>query len=168
MNSFHRYIVAASIVLAASTHAVAAPAHPASVEQLLILTKSEQLLDVMHTNMEQGIRQGMLQSVGDRPLTAQQQRLLQTLPNRLSTVLRQELNWSTLKALLVPIYSSAFTQEEVDGLIEFYRSPLGQRFATRQPELAQRSGLAAQQLIARVVPRINAAMEAALKEAGIQ
>lgn len=168
MTTIPRFLAVATIVLSVQMSAVAAPAHPASVEQLLILQKSEQVLDVVYTNMEQSIRQGMLNAIGNQQLTAQQEQVLQTLPNRLGQILRQELSWSTLKPLLLPIYSSAFSQDEVDGLIQFYRSPVGQRFATKQPEIAQRSGLAAQQLMTRVAPRINAVMEAAFREAGLR
>ena len=168
MNTIRHCLAAAGIALALCPPAQAAPAHPASVEQLLILQKAEQMLDALHTTLEQSIRQGMLTSIGDRQLTAQQQQVVQTLPTRVSQVLRQELSWSTLKPLLLPVYRSAFSQEEVDGLIQFYRSPVGQRFAMKQPELAYRSSLATQQLMSRVVPRVNAAMAATLQEAGLK
>ena len=40
---------------------------------------------------------------------------------------------------LVPIYSRHFSQTEVDQLVQFYATPLGQRLLTEQPALVSES-----------------------------
>jgi hypothetical protein len=47
--------------------------------------------------------------------------------------------------LLVPIYSHLFSTAELRGLLEFYRSPLGQRLLEAQPDLTREAMLAGQQ-----------------------
>jgi uncharacterized protein len=148
--------------------AFAAPATPASVETLITLSKADQVLDVVYAGLEQNIRQGMAAAVGDKPLTPPQQQALQAIPARLSEVIRTEMSWAALKPIFVQVYTETFDQDEVDGLIAFYQSPIGQRFVAKQGPLAQRSGAATQQLLISAMPRIQATMEGALKEAGLR
>ena len=56
--------------------------------------------------------------------------------------------------MLVPIYASHLTQSEIEELIRFYTSPIGQRLTAVQPAILQESTLAGQnwgELIARIV-----------------
>jgi hypothetical protein len=39
--------------------------------------------------------------------------------------------------MLVPVYDQYFSLEDVQGLIAFYRTPLGERFITVQPDLTK-------------------------------
>lgn len=41
--------------------------------------------------------------------------------------------------MLVPVYDSHFTKEQLDQLLAFYQSPLGQYLAKVQPEVAMQS-----------------------------
>jgi uncharacterized protein len=56
--------------------------------------------------------------------------------------------------MLVPIYASHLTQSELEELVRFYMSPIGQRLTAVQPAIIQESTVAGQnwgELIARVV-----------------
>jgi len=56
--------------------------------------------------------------------------------------------------MLVPIYASHLTQSELEELIRFYMSPIGQRLTAVQPAIIQESTVAGQnwgELIARIV-----------------
>jgi hypothetical protein len=159
-------LVGALITVAAS--AFAAPPSTQSVEALLALSQAEKVLDVVYAGMEQNIRQGMQMAIGDRKLTAEQQRVMQEAPPKLAKILREELNWEKLKPMLISVYTESFDQEDVDGLIQFYKSPVGQRFIAKQPVVAQKSSAATQQLLVTMMPRLQASMRAALEEAGVK
>jgi hypothetical protein len=56
--------------------------------------------------------------------------------------------------MLVPIYASHLTQSELEELLRFYMSPIGQRLTAVQPAILQESTVAGQnwgELIARIV-----------------
>jgi uncharacterized protein len=163
-----KFLACAAFAVSTCTAALAAPASPASVEQLLVLTRADQVMDIMYAGLEQNMRQGMTAMVGNRTLTPEQQQFLQALPAKLSQVMRQELSWNVLKPVFLSAYAETFDQEEIDGLIAFYQSPIGQRFAAKQAPLAQRSAAATQQLMMSVMPKMQGAMEAAMKEAGLR
>jgi hypothetical protein len=158
----------AILFVTACTTAFAAPPSRESVETLLTLSKADQVLDVIYGNMEQSMRQGMQAAAGNKPLTPEQQRVLQALPAKMTQFMRQEMSWPALKPLLVKVYVETFDQEEIDGLAEFFRSPIGQRFIDKQAVVAQRSSLAAQQLLASVLPKLQSEVAAELRKAGIE
>jgi hypothetical protein len=59
-----------------------------------------------------------------------------------------------LMDMLVPIYASHLTQSEIEELIRFYASPIGQRLSAVQPAIMRESAQAGQnwgELITRIV-----------------
>lgn len=162
-----RGLSAACLVALASGAAWAAPASEESVETLLAVTKSEAMIDAVYGQIEGLMKQSMQQAVGDKPLTEEQQRVMDSLPARFAAVLRQEFSWALLKPHYVQLYRDTFDQDEVDGLIAFYRSRAGQAFVTKMPALMQQSMALSQQQMKNVFPKIKAAMDEALAEAKI-
>ena len=154
--------------LLATSPARAEPASTSSVETLLALTKAERLLDAVYASMESSIGQGMRAATAGRSVTPEQQRVLDAAPARMAAVMRSELRWEVLKPLIVKVYVDTFDQDEVDGLNAFFRTPVGQRFADKQPLVAQRSAVAMQSVMAALIPRMQAAMQSLLQEAGVQ
>lgn len=51
---------------------------------------------------------------------------------------KEVMTWENVREPLARLYTDAFTEEEIDGLTTFYRSPLGQKLKDVQPELAAR------------------------------
>ncbi len=152
---------------AAASLAQAAPASPESIERLLVLTRVESLLDSIYASTEQMMRQSMRQTLGDRPLSADQQRVVDDLPGRFGKILRQEFNWSTLKPLYVRVYQESFEQSEIDGLIDFYASPTGQAFVAKMPMVMQKSMTLMQEQMRTIMPRMTREIDHALQDAKI-
>jgi hypothetical protein len=51
----------------------------------------------------------------------------------------------SLSLLIAPVYTDAFTEQELRGLLEFYSTPLGQRLIKLQPQIMTRSAKIGQQ-----------------------
>ena len=51
----------------------------------------------------------------------------------------KEAKPETLVEMIIPVYEKHYTQEEVQGLIAFYQSPLGKKVITTMPLIAQES-----------------------------
>ena len=93
----------------------------------------------MYSGMEQMMRESMKQMVQGKPLNAEQQRLLDSMPGRFVAVMREEMSWQRMKPLYVQLYQDTFEQDEVDGLLAFYTSPTGQAFLNKMPVVMQKS-----------------------------
>ncbi len=155
-----RFLTAANIVF----FAVAAPCYaavptPESIDTLLQVTNMQAMLDSMYTNMEQTMRQVTQQMSAGQALSDEQKRVIESAPREFVEVMHQDLSWDKLKPIYVNIYRESFTQEEIDGLVAFYRSPAGDALVKKMPVVMQKSMLAMQGLLAPMIERMKAAMQ---------
>jgi uncharacterized protein len=142
----------------------AAPASQESIEQLFVLTKTEATLESVFGNMEKVMRQMMGQSTQGKTLTPAQQQLADNFPAKLIAMMREEMGWEKMKPQYVQLYRDTFDQEEVNGLIDFYKSPTGQAYANKMPELTQKSMALSQQMTQSLMPKIIAAANQAMAQ----
>lgn len=68
----------------------------------------------------------------------------------------QELSWDKLKDDYITLYADTFTDQELKDMIAFYKTPAGQAFINKQPELIKRSMEVSQKVLAQVIPKIQA------------
>lgn len=161
-----RLILSLTLLLAAlPTLAVAASPSDASILALFKVMRAESLLHGAYASLEPAMRQGMEQAAAGRTLTDEQKKVLELAPQRLSAVLRTELSWEKLLPVQMAIYRESFSQAEVDGLIAFYSSPVGQSFVDKMPEVTQKAMTAMQIQMQQVLPKLKAAMDQVLEEA---
>jgi len=150
-----------------AANAWAEPPTPESVEALLAATRAETMMNSMYAVVEQSMRDGMRQSMQGKTLTDEQQRVLDAVPGKFIAVMREEFNWPKMKPLYVQLYRETFDQEEIDGLIAFYRSPAGQAFVNKMPTVMQKSMAISQAQLQTFLPKMRAAMEQAMAEAKV-
>lgn len=143
----------------------AAPPSDASIAALLSVTKSDKMLETMYANMEQMIRQSMQQASMGKTLTAEQKRVMELAPARIAKLMREEITWASMEPAIVKVYRDSFDQAEVDGLIAFYQSPVGQSFVNKMPLVMQRSMEASQAQLQAFMPKLQQAMADVMKEA---
>ena len=122
-------------------------------------------MDSMYRNVGQIMRQSMQKVVAGKLLAPEQQQILDALPGKFLAVMRTELTWDALKPQYVQLYRETFDQEEIDGLLAFYRSTAGQAFVNKIPTVLQKSMAISQSRMQTLLPRMRAAIEQALAEA---
>jgi uncharacterized protein len=147
----------------------AAPASKESIEALLVVSKTESILETMYVNMEQVMKQAMQQGMqqelkGQAPSPAQQ-RMIDSMPAKFSSIIREEMGWAKLKSMQIQIYSDTFEQADIDGLIAFYSSPTGQAFINKMPEVMQKTMAATQLQMQAIMPKMMSVMQQAAADA---
>lgn len=160
-----RKLITALVLVAAISPAFAAPPTDKSIETLLQLTKVESMMDSMYTGIEQSMRQGMKQALAGKELTPAQQRAMDQMPPKFMEALRADFNWAALKPLYVQVYKETFTDVEVNDLIKFYRTPSGQSVIDKMPVVMQKSMAIAQGKFQSFIPRMQKAIDDAVREA---
>lgn len=156
-----------SLLLSASIACSAAPASTESINTLLTVTKTEALIAGMHGQVDQMMGQALGQMLGGRQLSPEQQRMIDAARREFSIVMKEDLSWSRMRSMYISIYQETFTQEEIDGLIAFYRSPAGAAFVDKMPLVMQKSALAMQARMPQLMEKMKAAMQKAMAEAGV-
>jgi hypothetical protein len=66
-----------------------------------------------------------------------------------------ELSWEKLKPDVVKLYADAYTEQELDAIIAFYKSPVGQSVIAKQADLQTKTSAIAQQRMAAVYPELQ-------------
>ncbi len=67
----------------------------------------------------------------------------------------KELNWNAIKGDYIALYAGTFTEEELQGVIDFYKSDAGKAFVKKQPELMKKSMELNQAKMAAIMPKIQ-------------
>ena len=70
--------------------------------------------------------------------------------------LAKEMTWDNMKDDYITIYAETYTEEELKGLIDFYKTPIGRAFMKKQPELMKRSMEMTQKRMVQWMPKIQA------------
>jgi uncharacterized protein len=136
-----------------------------SIETLMQLSKMESLTESMYSSMEPIFQQAMQQGIGSRKLTPAQESAVKKLPAKMIALFKEEFSWSKMKPGFIQIYQETFTQPEVDGMIAFYQTPVGQAMINKTPQVMQKSVQLSQGMMASVMPRVMKILEQDMKEA---
>jgi hypothetical protein len=143
----------------AAVDAKKAAAEPPSREQVLKLfdvMQITQTLDTMITATKAQSRELADQMISERmPNMTEQQK--QQFHGLVDDVMREALGPETLKEMLtatVPVYQKHLTKGDLDAMMAFYSSPVGQKILHEQPAMVKESMEASaniQQRIARIM-----------------
>jgi len=125
---------------------------------------AEELLNLMNiqANIEKSfdmIKQMIPAQMGRMKQATGQTCTLAEVPSRtgkMMDMMAQELSWDKLKDDYITLYAETFSEEEMKGIITFYKSPAGQAFIEKQPELMKRSMELSQKMMIQIMPKIQA------------
>src|SRR3984885_365703 len=107
------------------------PAKDAAIRHLMDLTQTSKMGDEINAYITKQVHDGLSQAL-------QPDRLAKFMAD-FSTKLDTAAPASAVTDAVVPIYAKAFSMEDLQGLIQFYESPLGQRVVKTLPQVAQAS-----------------------------
>lgn len=164
-GSFRIASLAAMAWLGLAGSAWSAPPTVASIEALLAATKSEALIAKTGADLERNMRDAVQASLQGRKPSEREQQVIDKMTRESAALIRQELNWSHMRPMMVQIYQSTFTQEEVDGQTAFYRTPVGMAVVEKMPAVMQATMAATQQSMARLMPQLQAIAKKHMAEA---
>ena len=148
-------ILVAAALAFSITSTQAAPPSDASINQLLELSKAGALMDSVWAQMDGFMKTSMQQVTKGKPLSADEQAIMNKQQTKMIAIMKDELSWAKIKDGFVQVYRETFTQEEVDGIIAFYTSPAGQAFGDKQPALMKNTMTLMQQRMGPIMQKIQ-------------
>lgn len=84
-----------------------------------------------------------------------QQQAFGEFQGKVQVIVFRALSWDQLEPEYAKLYAGAFTEEQLDDLIAFYKSPTGQATLDKLPVLMKQSSEMAQQRMIAVMPQIQ-------------
>lgn len=157
-------ILLASVAVAVwPTVALGNPASPESVSELLAVSNTRGVLDQMMTQidgmMKQSMDAAMSEALKGESLTASQEEIVGRMQEGVLAIMREELAWERLEPMYIEIYVESFTQEEVDGMLEFYKTPAGQATIKKLPGVVRKSMTRMQQRMGPMIEKLKKVQE---------
>ena len=110
------------------------------------MAKAQELLQV--AKMDQGFKQMLdraqtsIKAQTTRQATAADKAAIEA---KISPILSQQLSWDQLKPQYVKAYADTYTEEELDAILAFYKSPAGQAWFAKSPEVGEKARQITQQ-----------------------
>lgn len=154
-----RKIALCVAAMSLSAAAFAAPASDASIDELIQVARMREQTDAMMQGMEKDFAMnmdGMMAGVvGHRKVSSETRQRIQGMQRQMLQILREEMAWENIQPIYRQIYKETFTQEEIDGMLAFYRSPAGQALLKKTPQATKRAKQIAHN---RLLPRITQRM----------
>ena len=123
------------------------PASEASIKQLFEATHVRTLLDSVMTQMDGLTKKAMAQATQGQQLTPADQKEIEQAEADVKAEMKSALDWSKLEPMYVRIYQKSFNQQEVDGMIAFYKTPTGQAVLNKMPVVLQNTMAEVQQML---------------------
>lgn len=151
-----RLLIAALLLSATAAGAGAAePASEASIRALLAVTQARQLVDSMNGQLEESMNTGIRMALGERKPTPKQQQAIDNMKKKMLVVMRDELAWERMEPLYIRIYRDSLSEEEVAGMLDFYRTPAGQALIRKMPLMMQKIMPEIQGLMGSAMPKMQ-------------
>lgn len=132
------------ILIAAITIALCVSVPPTHADEVSRKVITENLLQTMKVDrmMEpifEQMRSMMEQQFAQMDTTEDMKPILKRYIDRLVELMEQTLSWRILREDMITIYTNVFTEDELKGMLAFYKSPVGQSVITKMPSATQES-----------------------------
>ncbi len=131
------------------------PPSEASIEQLLEVGQAHKLVDTMTAQMDGYMKQIMQQATQGQHITPEIQKDIDKREAEMMSMLKEMLDWDKLEPMYVRVYQKSFTQGEVDGMVAFYKTPIGQALLTKMPAVMQNTLNEMQQMMQPMMQRMQ-------------
>jgi hypothetical protein len=135
MNRFLLLAVAFSLPLTA--RADDASRH-AKAEELVVLAHVDRLNGQVMDALRQQTTQAVTMQAGGS-LTPEQKVALDEFQKKLAEAAELQIGWKTMAPTFADIYAKAFTEEQMDAIIAFYKTPAGSALLEKMPGINQQA-----------------------------
>ena len=153
-------LLCGSIAMAAensspNSPAPSGPPSEASIKQLLELAQAHKLIDSVMAQMDNLMQQSIAQATKGQKIPPKVQKDIDQRRGEMIAMMKELLDWAKLEPMYVRIYQKTFSQQEVDGMIAFYKTPAGQAVIGKMPAVMQNTIEEMQQLMGPVMQKMQ-------------
>lgn len=127
----------------------------AKIHEFFKVAKLDQLSAQAMQLVENQVKSGMVQQVFGTKVPADQQQRADELSDQMTKIVSNALSWDALEPEYTKIYAAAYTEQQIDDLIAFYKSPTGQVLVENTPILMKQASAITQEHMASAAPQIR-------------
>ena len=127
----------------------------AKVEEFFRLSRFQQTMGQLMQMVRQQTDARMIEQISGSQVPPGPREDLNRYQDEIYDLLDEAMGWEAMKAEYIRAYVDAFTEEELDGIVAFYRSPAGQSLVEKTPQLMARASQVTQQRMATIAPKLQ-------------
>lgn len=127
----------------------------AKAEEIIQLTHTDQLMQRVMAQMNERMKAEEAQQAAHMNMNAEQKAAFDDYQTKLSQLITSSVNWEKMKPIMVQVYTETYTIEELDGILNFYRSPVGQSMVAKSPQLMSKTMSLMMQQMSTLQPQIE-------------
>ena len=144
-----------AIFLLAPAMAWAAPASDASLKELMELTEMRKLIEAVPAQVMSSMDVYIQQALQGKAAAPRQQQAIDSMKKKMADLFTTELSYDKMMSMWLPVYRETFSDEEVAGMIAFYKTPAGQAVIHKMPTLMKNVMQTQQQLMSQLMPKFQ-------------
>jgi hypothetical protein len=114
-----------------------APPSDDSLREMFTLAHTEETMNGMKPQLDAIITSSMKEVSQGKEITPERQAIMDRMREKLVAAYNETFSFDPLHLLLMRVYQATYTQDEVDGLIAFYKTPAGRALINKAPLMAQ-------------------------------
>jgi hypothetical protein len=125
------------LLIADATFANDAPPTDESLREMALLTHSQETYNSLKPQLDAMISSSITEVSRGKPITPERQAVIDRMRDKLIAAFNESCNADSMEMLVVRVYQATYTQDEVDGLVAFYKTPAGQALINKRLLLMQ-------------------------------
>lgn len=126
----------------------------ASLQELFKVSELQQVIGTSYSQIDTIMKNTQLQALGNVQLNAEQQKIADEMNAKIFKLFKSEMSWEKVQPTFLKIYKDTFSQEEVDGIINFYKSSSGQAMLKKMPLVSQATLATTQKMMQDLIPQL--------------
>lgn len=126
----------------------------AKAQEMLTLLHMDRLMDQMMNGMMEQMNTATRQLGGDS-IKAEDQAKIDEFQKKIFQLIQSQMSWKALEPDYVNIYANNFTDEQLDAILVFYKSPAGVALVDKLPTLTNQGMQLAQAKMVALQPQLR-------------
>lgn len=145
------------LVLALSLPSVARAddaSHRAKAEELITLQNVQKSVSQVAERIRQQINEIADRTAGPNP-SPEAKTKVSDFEKQAGQMIDTQIGWAALHPRFTDIYVKSFTEEELDAIVAFYKTPAGNALITKMPEVNSQMGQLGQSRVEALQPQLQ-------------
>jgi uncharacterized protein len=130
----------------------------AKAKEMLSLLHMDQMMAQMMDGMTQQMS-AMTKQMGGGSVRPEDQAKLDEFQKKVLQLIEAQVSWKSLEPEYVDLYAKEFTDEQLDAIVTFYKSPAGVAMVEKLPTLTNEGMQIAQSRIMAIQPQLKQMIE---------
>jgi hypothetical protein len=114
-----------------------APASDDSIREMLAVIDAHKLIDGLKMQVDAMVAASIKTTLRGKEMTPEVKAVMNRMQVKMQAVAGEMLDWNSLVPIYLHTYRASFSQDEMDSIIAFYKTPGGQALIRKMPLVMQ-------------------------------